>query len=539
MRVRGKIFLSIFSVAIILLVALYGFQVLLIDGFYRFFKTGELKETANKIISEIETEDYEKTVDGIIVDGEVNVRIIDTSNFENLYLGGSGRVSAAYDISNFELLKLYDTALENGGEYLQYYSYDTQKEQKNSESENRYDKKDSKTDDKTEKDTDFDVADGEINKDEYLKRIKESPEIGVQFFKAPPPGFFEHRKYVDDLLYVKLVENSSGQELMVVSDVKITPLDSTIKILKMQLAAASVIALLVALAVSFFMSKYISKPIVDINKSAYELARGNFDTEFDGKGYREIEELSDTLNFTTKELGKADNFRRELVANVSHDLRTPLTMIGGYAEMMRDIPSENNEKNLNVIIDETKRLTGFVNDILDLSKIQSGIENINIEKVNLTEMLSAIKDRYNSIMGANGYKIELSGDEKDVFVHCDEAKISRALYNLIDNALNHTGTDKTVKITQKTSGEKVRVEISDSGEGIPKEELPYIWDRYYRTKESHKRAVSGSGIGLSIVKSVFEAHKLLYGVETGDRGSTFWVEFDAEKNKNAEKLKHF
>lgn len=528
MRVRWKIFFSIISVAIILLVVLYGFQVFLIDGFYRFFKTNELKDTTNKVISEIEAENYEKALDRIIVDGEVNVRIIETSSFENLYFGGSGRVSAAYDVGSFELLKLYDLALENGGEYLQCYSYDMEKEPL-SPPERSENKKDFFGEKDWEMDTESDLeTDIENSKDEFLERIKESSEIGVRFF-ITPPAFFRSGDYVDDLLFVKLVTTGENKELMVVSDVKITPLDSTIKILKLQLAAASVIAVLVTLAVSFFMSKYISKPIVDINKSAYELARGKFDTEFSGKGYREIEELSDTLNYTTKELGKADKFRRELIANVSHDLRTPLTMIGGYAEMMRDIPSENNEKNLDVIIDETKRLTGFVNDILDLSKLQSGIDSINAEKVNLNEMLSSIKDRYNSILGGSGYTAVYTAD-KEAFIKCDENKISRAFYNLIDNAVNHAGEDKTVKITQKTVGNKVRVEISDSGEGIPKDELPYIWDRYYRAKESHKRSVVGSGIGLSIVKSVFEAHKLLYGVESGKtEGTVFWVEFDIEE----------
>ena len=527
MRVRWKIFFSIISVAIILLFVLYGFQVFLIDSFYRYFKTNELKDTTNKVISRIEAENYEKELDKIIVDGEVNVRIIETSSFENLYFGGSGRVSAAYDVGSFELLKLYDLALENGGEYLQCYSYDMEKEPL-SPPERSNNKKDAPGNENREMDTESDLeTDTENSKDEFLERIKESSEIGVRFFISGPPAFFRNGNYVDDLLFVKLVTTAENKELMVVSDVKITPLDSTIKILKLQLAAAAVIAVLVTLAVSFFMSKYISKPIVDINKSAYELARGKFDTEFSGKGYREIEELSDTLNYTTKELGKADKFRRELIANVSHDLRTPLTMIGGYAEMMRDIPSENNEKNLGVIIDETHRLTGFVNDILDLSKLQSGIDSINAEKVNLNEMLTAIKDRYNSVLGGSGYVTEYTAD-KEAFVKCDEKKISSAFYNLMDNAVNHTGGDKKVKITQKTAGNKVRVEISDSGEGIPKDELPYIWDRYYRAKESHKRSVVGSGIGLSIVKSVFEAHKLLYGVESGETGTVFWVEFDIE-----------
>ena len=269
---------------------------------------------------------------------------------------------------------------------------------------------------------------------------------------------------------------------------------------------------------------------IDLNDAALELARGKFDTEFSGKGYREIEELSDTLNYTAKELGKASAFQHELLANVSHDLRTPLTMIGGYAEVMRDIPGENTPENVQVIIDETKRLTAFVNNILDLTKLQSGFETLKCDTVCLTEMLESIRTRYFNLTKNDGYTVEIQADE-DAYVVCDEAKISQAFYNLMDNAVNHTGADKTVVIRQILTDKKVRIEIADSGEGIAPEELPYIWERYYRAKQTaHKRAVVGSGIGLSIVKSVFELHKLLYGVESEvGKGTTFWVEFDRVK----------
>ena len=330
-------------------------------------------------------------------------------------------------------------------------------------------------------------------------------------------------------MYAKLVTLDDGTELMVISDVQVTPLDSTVKILKSQLEITSLIAFIVALIVSFLVSRHISAPIVQLNNSALELARGKFDTEFTGKGYREIEQLSDTLNYTASELGKVEQFRRELLANVSHDLRTPLTMIGGYAEVMRDIPGENTPENVQVIIDETNRLTEFVNDILDLSKLQSGINSLEIDTVNITEMLDSIRTRYFNLTKKDGYTIEIQADE-EVYVKCDENKISQAFYNLMDNAVNHTGEDKTVVIRQIVTDDKVRIEISDSGPGISPEELPYIWDRYYRAEGSHKRSVVGSGIGLSIVKSIFELHKLKYGVESKlNAGTVFWVEFDRQR----------
>ncbi|PWM68637.1 MAG: two-component sensor histidine kinase [Clostridiales bacterium] len=521
MRIRWKIFVSMFFVSIVILLILWSCQVLLMNSFYQSVKTEELKNATNEVIENIESANSQEIFDRITMLGDINIRIINISNFEDVYTGGDGLISATHDIGDFEILRLYNLALQNNGEVSCYYTYDREKQYFHQLPP------DSKDSDKNQ-DTDFSNSetnpDSENSDDEYEKK-----EIGIEFFNTRPAFFMKNDRYVDDFLYAKLVTLDDGTELMVISDVQVTPLDSTVKILKSQLEITSLIAFIVALIVSFLVSRHISAPIVQLNNSALELARGKFDTEFTGKGYREIEQLSDTLNYTASELGKVEQFRRELLANVSHDLRTPLTMIGGYAEVMRDIPGENTPENVQVIIDETNRLTEFVNDILDLSKLQSGINSLEIDTVNITEMLDSIRTRYFNLTKKDGYTIEIQADE-EVYVKCDENKISQAFYNLMDNAVNHTGEDKTVVIRQIVTDDKVRIEISDSGPGISPEELPYIWDRYYRAEGSHKRSVIGSGIGLSIVKSIFELHKLKYGVESKlNAGTVFWVEFDRQR----------
>ena len=523
MHIRWKIFFSLFFVSMLILLVLWSCQVLFISSFYQYVKTSELKSATDEVIANLDSDDSEAIFERIILQGDINVRIINTSNLKSIYSGGDGRISATHDIGDFEVLRLYDLAKANGGEVSQYYTYDRENEdflqgihvtfRHTADSES---KQNGNSSEDTNGNTDTET--GATRK-----------EIGVQFFSGRP-GFFRNDRYVDDFLYAKLATLDDGTELMVISDVQVTPLDSTIAILKGQLEVTSVLALAISLIVSFIMSRNISRPIVKLNDAALELARGKFDTEFSGKGYREIEELSDTLNYTAKELGKASAFQHELLANVSHDLRTPLTMIGGYAEVMRDIPGENTPENVQVIIDETKRLTAFVNNILDLTKLQSGFETLKCDTVCLTDMLESIRTRYFNLTKNDGYTVEIQADA-DAYVVCDEAKISQAFYNLMDNAVNHTGADKTVVIRQILTDKKVRIEIADSGEGIAPEELPYIWERYYRAKQTaHKRAVVGSGIGLSIVKSVFELHKLLYGVESEvGKGTTFWVEFDRVK----------
>ncbi len=524
MHIRWKLFISFFFVSMMILLILWSCQVLFISSFYQYVKTGELKRATNEVIANLDSDDSEAIFNRIILQGDINVRIINTSDFQNVYSGGDGVTSATHDIGDFEMLRLYDLAKANGGEVSQYYTYDRENEDFLRDIHVTFHKSESVNSTQSGENS-SEKTDGNTDTETGAAR----KEIGVQFFTGRP-GFFRNERYVDDFLYVKLATLDDGTELMVISDVQVTPLDSTISILKGQLEVTSVLALIFSLIVSFIISRNISRPIVKLNDAALELARGKFDTEFSGKGYREIEELSDTLNYTARELGKANEFQRELLANVSHDLRTPLTMIGGYAEVMRDIPGENTPENVQVIIDETKRLTAFVNNILDLSKLQSGFETLKYDAVCITDMLESIRTRYFNLTKNDGYTVEIQADD-DAYVRCDEAKISQAFYNLMDNAVNHTGEDKTVVIRQIVTDKKVRIEISDSGEGIAPEELPYIWDRYYRAKKTaHKRAVVGSGIGLSIVKSIFELHKLLYGVESEiGKGTTFWVEFDRVK----------
>ena len=245
----------------------------------------------------------------------------------------------------------------------------------------------------------------------------------------------------------------------------------------------------------------------------------------------EVAELSDTLNYTATELGKTDSFQKELIANVSHDLRTPLTMIKGYAEVMRDIPGENTPENVQVIIDETERLTGLVNDMLDISKLKAGTITIQPEEYNITESIRHVLERYNKLREVEGYTIDFQYDD-EVIVYADEQKMYQVLYNLVNNAINYTGPDKKVTVIQKVIDDTLRIEVKDTGDGVRQEDIPYVWDRYYKDKTAHKRAISGTGLGLSIVKNVLELHGAKYGVSSKPgQGATFWFELSLDLNE--------
>jgi signal transduction histidine kinase len=302
----------------------------------------------------------------------------------------------------------------------------------------------------------------------------------------------------------------------------VTPVDATVSALQMQLYVITGIMVALSVLLAMVISKHIANPIEQINKSAKVLAVGNYETEFHGKGFLEIKELSDTLNATAFELSKVERMRRELMANVSHDLRTPLSLIYSYAEMMNDFPHEVTPEQSQIIMDEAKRLTSLVNDMLDISGLETGIARLNKANYNLTESLGKTVDRMSELVKKEGYRLSFDYSE-DVFVFADEIKITQAFYNLLLNAITYSGDDKMVTVRQCVKGDTVRIEVSDNGEGISQSDLPFIWDRYYKVDKKHKRPKMGIGLGLSIVKKIIEMHGGEYGVESEvGKGSVFW-----------------
>ena len=295
-------------------------------------------------------------------------------------------------------------------------------------------------------------------------------------------------------------------------------------IVKRQLIYITIVVIIFAVLISLYLSKLITDPIIEINNKAKQLADGNYNVQFGHDGIREIDELSDTLNYLEHEVSKTDEYRRDLMANVSHDLKTPLTMIKAYAEMVRDITykdKKKREENLNIIIDETDRLNILVGDILALSKMQSNSETLEIENFDLVEEIKSIVSRYDYIV-EDGYVIETDMPDK-IIVRADKKKINQVIYNLINNAINYTGDDKKVTIRVTSNKKDCLVEVIDTGKGIEADKINYIWDRYYKNEKNHKRNIIGTGLGLSIVKNILEKHNFKYGVNSViNEGTTFF-----------------
>ncbi|MBQ0004456.1 MAG: HAMP domain-containing histidine kinase [Clostridiales bacterium] len=316
----------------------------------------------------------------------------------------------------------------------------------------------------------------------------------------------------------------------------LSPEKATLEIVRNLLMYISFIVLILALLLSLYLSSRLTSPIENITASAKNLVKGNYNVQFDGGQFTETNTLAEVLNTASYELEKSDFYQREIIANVSHDLKTPLTMIKSYAEMINDISGDNPEKrreHLNVIITETDRLNKLVTDMMSASKLQSNAIELDKQVFDIVEMAREVFDSVEVLNDHDGYDIRFSPC-KQAFVYGDRDKISQVLHNFVSNAVKYCGDDKYVCIDLRKTSKKVAVHVLDRGMGIPKDELSHVWERYYRTSANHERAIEGSGIGLSIVKGILSLHNANYGVEsTEGSGSDFWFEMPIAKNMPA------
>ncbi|MBQ8309789.1 MAG: HAMP domain-containing histidine kinase [Clostridia bacterium] len=477
-RWKLAVFLAVF-VAIVLIVT-WVFQVYLLNAFHELIKKNELQKSAQELAQFVQSEELPMRAYSYALNGTMSVgvyHIEEESAVTLVSVDATGQ--SGIPLGERMLSKFYRLAQENGGSYLGQFTF----------------------------------GGYEVNKES---------------------GFFpfENGAHATDyispkdirLIYVQVEKGDGDDSYLIILDTGLQPLDSTVQTLRTQFLWIAVILLFCAGVMVFMLYRHISAPLVRMNESAKQLALGRYDTVFLGDGYLETRELASTLNYASHELSKLDALQKELIANISHDLRTPLTMIKGYGEIMRDIPGENTPENMQIVIDETTRLSELVNDLLDLSKIQTGTRKAEKACFDLTAALEETMNRYDTFVRHQGYQIRVETDQH-VWVCADRSMILQVLYNLINNAINYTGEDQRVTVVQNVFEGYVRISVTDTGDGIAEEQIPLIWDRYYKVDRVHRRAVIGTGLGLSIVKEILELHNAAYGVNSKlGEGSTFWFD---------------
>ena len=483
LSIKWSVFLYLLLFAGVIILILWLCQVAFLDSIYKAVKISEIKDGALKITANINSDDLGNIIDGVAAN-EICVTVVDMDS-ENgiipLYTHHSIDSCAIHNIDMDSVLDLYRNAEKNDGTSIQRFMYDA-------------------------------------------KRRKY---IGIEGDLFDTSQLEQYRgEFPESIIYTAITSNADSHRLFVMLNSEISPVDATVNTLNKILLVVTVLLVCFALVLAIVISLRVTKPIVRLTVEANKLGREDYAAKFDENGYREVAELSEALEHAKAELMRVDTLRRELIANISHDLRTPLTMIGGYSEMMRDIPGENNPENAQVIIDETKRLSSLVNDVLDISKLQSGTGNLEIRCFNLTDSVKNTLERFSKLCEANGYIIDFYCDG-DAYVVSDEKRITQVIYNLVTNAMTHTGEAKDIKVRQIIKDKAVRIEVEDSGKGIEADKLPLIWDRYYKVDKVHKRAATGSGLGLSIVKTIMEQTGGSYGVTSAvGEGSIFFIELE-------------
>ncbi len=314
-----------------------------------------------------------------------------------------------------------------------------------------------------------------------------------------------------------------------------------------------ILVLIVGSIAAYFYSKKFTGPILELNGIARRIAKLDFSRKYNvgvnSEAEDEIGELGKSINFLSEELGKSiqelreanlklaedieqkqriDKMRKEFVSNVSHELKTPLALIQGYAEGLKaNVMESEADKDFycNVIMDEVIRMNKLVRDLLELSQIESGSFQLEPEEFELKELVELALEKYKLRFKEEGVQIEFEGSDA-VLVKADYSHIERVFFNYLNNALHHVDERKNIKISIIGSTEKAKVSVFNYGKQIDEEDLDQIWLSFYKADKARTRSYAGTGLGLSIVRAIMEQHHNQYGVLNHEDGVEFWFELD-------------
>ncbi|MFZ2537843.1 MAG: HAMP domain-containing sensor histidine kinase [Oscillospiraceae bacterium] len=328
-------------------------------------------------------------------------------------------------------------------------------------------------------------------------------------------------------------------DYFVTVSIALAPIQEATIAMREQLMYILIILMLLATAIAFWLARSLTKNILKINIAARQVANGNLDVDVNVKSNDELGDLSESFSNMTREIAKVNVLQKEIVANISHDIRTPLTMIKGYAEAIKDITGDDKvvrEQQLDIIVDEANRLNTLVNDVMDLSLMQAGQSALNLASFDITTKVSDILSRFQLLEHTEGLEFQMNAGES-FNVLADEVRIEQVLYNIINNAVNHIGEIKQITVSITRDGDdEVKLQISDTGTGISEADLPLIWDRYYKPYKNTERKGMGTGLGLSIVKAILIKHNSRFGVtSTLGVGSNFWFTLKNASPQDEEK----
>lgn len=301
------------------------------------------------------------------------------------------------------------------------------------------------------------------------------------------------------LYYSSSISNLSAEEFIKYRDL-------LLKDMRNLIIGISLLMIIVVIAVSVFLSQKISKPIIVVSKMTDFIKMGGYDQKLEYESsIVEIDNLINSINELSRELYKMENMRKNLTSDISHELRTPLTSIQTHLEAMIDGIWEPSKERLNSVNEEVIRLSHLVNQLKNLAKFDSYEDKLNLKNENLTQLIKNII--YNNESYALDKNIRIKYELEDVNANIDKEKISQVIINLISNAIRYTNLNGEILIKLYKKSDFIKIIVKDNGIGIPEESLDYIFERFYRVDKSRCRNTGGTGVGLTICKSIVDLHK--------------------------------
>lgn len=343
-----------------------------------------------------------------------------------------------------------------------------------------------------------------------------------------------------------------------------TPLEAireSVKISNSFLIFVGSICILISSIITFLISRAFTKPIKELNEIALSMANLDFSKKYVvttndeiGTLGKSINTLSDNLQKTIQDLkdanidlekdveekSKLTEMRSQFISDVSHELKTPIALIQGYAEGLVDgilTDEESKKYYCEVILDEANKMSNLTKDLLDLSRLEYGKNELRLEVFNITDLISSTLKKNELLFREKNVTCQFNSSEP-VLVYADSNRIEQVLTNYLSNALKHVCNENIIRCTLENHDNKVKVTVFNSGKQIDKEDLPRLWTRFYKVDSSRNRSVGGTGLGLSLVKAIMMQHKNNFGVNNVENGVEFWFEVDqATENTNQEEKK--
>ena len=363
------------------------------------------------------------------------------------------------------------------------------------------------------------------------ERLTEDPYIGESYRKVlggETTSNVFHAEEFGLILIIGIPVTYDGEPCALFVSATLSEIEMLQKLNRKRLLGGLVTMMIGVSLLAVLFIRYFANPIRSIRNTVNRLADGDLSAVPDVKREDELGQLSKSVEALGRALQKVEVLRKELIANVSHELRAPLSLIIGYGEMVRDISWQDGElrnEHLNLIIGEANRLSRIVDDILDYSQLQAGYIKPNLEDTNLYEVVRSVVEFGRQMASSYDVGVSLASFSENIPVCLDPIKMTHVLRNLINNAINHTRSGESVEVTIREEDRRIVVAVKNPGPTIPEEARDLIWERYQRIQHQGGRR-EGSGIGLSIVSKVLSVHGFDYGVDSLDGVNVFWFAID-------------